>query len=511
MKNATLLRVALLLGALSLSVGCGSGGSSGAKAGTSAGAGGAASGTGGGSGSGSGASTGGVPAAPEHGVVVVPGKARTSYGGKVQLMALVGGLSDKTVTWSVTEGDSGGSVSAEGVYTAPMSSGTFHVVATANGDESLKGTSEVSVSAEAGTPPKLEVGKWTDLTPPNVNITCCPPYGLPAFDIDPGDPRTIYVCVDVGGMFKTTDGGTSWKQLGTDNQDQNIQDTTTFLDSPIAVKVDPNDPNHLYATEGVRGRALGFWVSTNGGDSWVKPKGFSEIAKTTTNDVTWLAVDPMDFKHILVGSHSQWPGKSNAGFVESRDGGETWIVHDPQPSWPNGSIGLHFLYAPELGIGDNKTWLVATDGDGFWKTKDAGATWTQVSKDVNIPHGGQQIYYSKVAPHYLYAGAHGFPARSKDNGDTWEKLGDNGLINATYYSLYGDGTTLYTSVSYTGDNAKGMPLPWMVSPEGDGAKWTEAPGGQTFSDGPLMQKFDAANNIMYSSNWGAGFLAYKVR
>src|SRR6478736_693588 len=449
----------------------------------------------------------------QNGVTVAPTTGHATFGGKIQFNALVNGLADKTVAWTVDEGTSGGAVTDTGVYTAPTTAGTYHVVATSNGDTSLKASAAVVV-VDGAALPALKVGVWTDITPPGLNLKCCPGtggngYGLPQFAIDASDPRKIIVCIDTMGLWKTNNGGTSWELMGKDDPNHYTDDTTTYIDSPIAIKIDPNNSNHLYATQGVRGKALGFWVSTDGGANWTKPAGFKAIAKDTTNDVTWLTVDPSDFKHVIVGSHAAWPGKSNAGFIESKDGGSTWVAHQPMPSWSGGSMGIHFLYSPKLGIGNSSTLLVSTDGDGFWKTTDDGANWKQVAKDISVPHGGNEIYYASNG--WIYAGAAGWPARSHDNGDTWEHLKDNGIPSGTYYSVHGDGTTLYTSISYTGDNAKGMPLPYSVSPESDGKTWTTMPGGQTFTDGPFMQRFDSANNILYSANWDAGFLALKVR
>jgi hypothetical protein len=445
-----------------------------------------------------------------NGVTITPANARVAISGNVQFQALVTGKSDMGVTWSVTEGMNGGTVSNTGLYTAPASSGSFHVVAASTADSTLMGVATVTVAAASGQPPVLKPGTWADLTPPGLNLKCCPgqggnSYGIPYFDIDPGDPRTLYVCVDQLGLWKTTDGGSTWALLG-NPKDTPSNTATTYLDSPIAIKVDPKDSNHLYATQGVRGVTQGFWVSHDAGKSWTKPQGFVDVSKLTTNDVTVLEIDPTDFNHALVGSHSSWPGLTNAGFVETKDGGTTWIAHQPQSSWPNGSMGIHFLYSPELGLGDGKTWLVSTDGNGFWKTSDAGQSWKVVAKDINIAHGGNQLYYSKAG--WLYAGATNYPARSKDNGDTWESLKNLGYN--PYYTVYGDGTTLYTQKSYTGTNTS-TPAPYYTSPEADGSTWTLMPGGQTFIDGPFMMKFDSANKIMYSSNWDTGFVALKVQ
>ena len=141
-------------------------------------------------------------------------------------------------------------------------------------------------------------------------------------------------------------------------------------------------------TQGVRGTSLGFWVTTNGGASWHWPAGFISIAATTTNDVTQMSVDPTDFNHVIVVSHSTWTGYSNAGIMETHDGGATFVAHPPVPSWSSGSLALNFLYDPASGQGDSNTYLVGDwTSNGMWKTKDDGNTFTQVTT-LAASHGG---------------------------------------------------------------------------------------------------------------------------
>ena len=114
---------------------------------------------------------------------------------------------------------------------------------------------------------------------------------------------------------------------------------------PLHVRIDPNDSNHLYAGDGVRGSSPGFFVSTDGGINFVKPQGFVDALKAAsigTDDIYEVAADPSDFKHLLLSFHSAWgwtdtKWNMDAGVLESKDGGTTWIVHEPRPDGARGT------------------------------------------------------------------------------------------------------------------------------------------------------------------------------
>lgn len=91
-------------------------------------------------------STGG--AAPNAIVVQVqPPSAQVAPGGAVSFAAQVTGTANTAVTWSVQEGAAGGSVTSGGAYTAPVTAGTYHVVAASQADARVSGTAAVTVTA----------------------------------------------------------------------------------------------------------------------------------------------------------------------------------------------------------------------------------------------------------------------------------------------------------------------------------------------------------------------------
>lgn len=347
--------------------------------------------------------------------------------------------------------------------------------------------------------PPLAPGEWKNITPPDVVMTSGNHVFCQGMAIDRAHPSTLYLCVcayDVskGGLYKTTDGGSTWAKAGQ-------------LDEPIHIVIDPKDSEHLYCVDGVRGSTPGFWTSTDGGKTWSHPPGLDASTHQPIGnlDLYSIAVDPTDFKHVLVTLHSPWSGPwkgtMNCGVLESKDCGDTWIAHDP-PAASKGGYGMaiFFLYDPVTKQGNANTWLFTAQQGGFFRTTDAGATWSQVY-NFQMTHGGNQLYRTRDG--VLYSGGYQYPARSADNGASWQQI-KNGLVYSWYMGICGDGTNLYIGCSNKGE-------PFFTSPEIDGQTWAPYKGGvQKFSEEPFEMYYDPANHLVYSASWGAGLLALKT-
>jgi photosystem II stability/assembly factor-like uncharacterized protein len=420
------------------------------------------------------------------------------------------GSSDEGVSTETGLDASSGGVTAVDATSAAASSseGTDDTAPGTSDDNGGDTTGEVPQRCGAPLPPGLPTdapalvaGEWTDISPAQV------PFGNDTFTqglaIDPCDPSILYLTVSAfeiapAGLFKSTNAGASWTRVAAVQTDQEGVD---HLDEPIRVRIDPGDPLHLYVVDGVRGATMGFWVSHDGGESFTMPAGFHDLEANEgifMFDTYDVAVDPTDFEHLLVSSHSPWSWEQPnvpAGVLESKDGGESWIVHPAEPSWTQGHA-INFLYAPEQGIGDADTWLLGTQNDGMWRTTDAGGSWTKVTETA-IQHGGGTIYYASNGT--LYASGTPSLLRSLDNGESWMSVGPPG---GGFTAVHGDGELLYTAMIYG-------PAPMSVSAEDDGITWTPQ-GEHQFGQGPFELAFDASNRILYSASWNDGLWALKL-
>jgi hypothetical protein len=133
----------------------GSGGSGG-SGGTPGGGGSGGTGVGGGGGGGSGGTAGSGGTVGDAGsggagpvtVQVQPDSVEVAPRGVARFEAVVTGRTDVSVTWSVQEGADAGSISAEGAYTAPDTTGVFHVIATSHADPGAHAEATVTVVAD---------------------------------------------------------------------------------------------------------------------------------------------------------------------------------------------------------------------------------------------------------------------------------------------------------------------------------------------------------------------------
>ncbi len=339
--------------------------------------------------------------------------------------------------------------------------------------------------------PELPLGEWVFLGPHE------PEYGTDlnftqGMTIDPCNPANLYTTMvgftesvrENNGIYRSTNAGASWDKVG-------------HLDFPIRVRVDPEDPLHIYACDAVSGSQMGFWISDDGGENFAMPGGFSEWASEFgTYDVYHLEPDPTDFDHVLLGFHSGW-ADGTSGVLETLDGGDSWIEH-PVIATGAGS-DVFFLFEPSLGIGSPDTWLFSTQDNGYWRTTDAGESWSQVS-EVNMQHGGASIYYAPNG--ILYASSAQYILRSDDNGASFTHLDPE---TPGYLTVTGDGEYLYTG------RHGGSPV-WRA-PLDDDQTWSEfGPTPEVFYvSSPFEMVTDHDNHILYMAHTGQGVWARKLQ
>ncbi len=261
----------------------------------------------------------------------------------------------------------------------------------------------------------------------------------------PSQPNTYYFGSTGGGVWKTTDGGQTWK---------NVSDGF-FGGSIGAVAVSEWDPNVIYVGGGentVRGNVShgeGMWKSTDAGKTWTK------IGLEDSRHIPRVRIHPRnpELVYAAVLGHLFGPN-AQRGVYRSKDGGKTWerVLFANENA---GAIDLimdpanpRILYA--------STWRVRRtpyslesggEGSALWKSIDGGDTWKDISANKGLPKGPLGIIGVTVSPsnpqnvYAMVEAAEGGVFRSRDGGDTWEKTNDNRELRqrAWYYTrIYAD-------------------------------------------------------------------------
>ncbi len=197
---------------------------------------------------------------------------------------------------------------------------------------------------------------------------------LEAMAIQPDNPNVVYIGGDIEGIFKTTDGGLTWKNINA-NLGTDYKDRGNYFIQEIVVA--PNDAsfNTVYICT-----LDGLFKTTDGGESWhlVYPQNPS-----TEDDfipVSYFTIDkdnPNVFWAGIGEAHASLAGKGK--LLKSTDAGLTWneIIVTAQPAV------IHGIFIDPTSNVNNRTIYTSTNF-GMFKSTDNGTTWVQ--KNNGFPH-----------------------------------------------------------------------------------------------------------------------------
>ncbi len=257
-----------------------------------------------------------------------------------------------------------------------------------------------------------------------------PTQSMGALAIDPVDTNIVYAGTgeanfginqfDGAGLFKSSDGGNTWRRVGAGT----LPDYARVSD----LIVDPKNTSTLYAAipDGVRADTLnGLYKSTDGGETWrlVFPGMMTDVVLDPQNPSTLYTVS----SGVSAGVPVPRPG-----MFKSIDGGATWTQLDvgvPPESMGRTSIAISasdprvlFIGVSELSGANTRTWLL-----GVFKSTDAGATWTKcpVPYDYLVAQGwfDNIVGIHPTNPDIVYAGGVSL-IRTSDGGATWTRIPD---------------------------------------------------------------------------------------
>ena len=262
-----------------------------------------------------------------------------------------------------------------------------------------------------------------------------------------GSPDTFYFGAAGGGIWKTIDAGRTWRSVGDE-----------LPPAIGALAVAPSAPDTIYVGTGqvslrydlTPGR--GVFKSTDGGKTW------KSLGLAATHDIGRIWVDPHNPDIVMVGALGHLFGpNSERGIYRSTDGGKTW-THALAINDETGIVDLagdptnpNQLYAAAWQT-RNYPWLDyfephAGPGSGIYRSTDGGVTWTRLTGNgwptgslgrigIAVTHAGQgtRIYAT------VDSKTEGGVWRSDDGGDHWIHVNSEAEIfgNAYFSRLVAD-------------------------------------------------------------------------
>ncbi|MEW6511369.1 MAG: glycosyl hydrolase [Bacteroidota bacterium] len=256
--------------------------------------------------------------------------------------------------------------------------------------------------------------------------------------VDLHDRSRYFVAVASGGVWKTTNAGTTWTPVFDKQSSYSIG----------CVAIDPRNPSVIWVGTGENNsqRSVsygdGVYRSEDGGSSW------ENMGLKSSEHIGKILIDPRDSRVVYVAAQGPlWNPGGDRGLYKTTDGGKTWeavltiskntgvtdVVMDPR--------NPDLLYAAAYQR-RRHVWTLINGGpeSAIYRSEDGGADWKKLTSGLPSEDMGRiGLTIPPTAPDIVYATIEaalgkGGLYRSTDRGASWEKRGDYVSASAQYYS-----------------------------------------------------------------------------
>jgi len=262
------------------------------------------------------------------------------------------------------------------------------------------------------------------------------------FAVREDKPSEYYVAVASGGVWKTTNSGTTWKPIFDEQGSYSIG----------CVTLDPNNHHVVWVGTGENNNQRsvaygdGIYKSLDGGENW------THMGLKNSEHISKILIDPNNSNVVYAAAYGPlWSSGGDRGVYKSIDGGETWqpvlqisehtgiadLVMDPRDP--------DVLYAAAHQRRRHVyTYISGGPESALYKTVDGGETWTRQTKGLpEVELGRIGLAISPVNPDYVFAIVEaaddkgGF-FRSVNRGETFTKLSDYTTSGNYYVEIFCD-------------------------------------------------------------------------
>ncbi len=367
----------------------------------------------------------------------------------------------------------------------------------------------------------IDMEKFKEFKPRNIG-----PAGMSgrvtAIDVVTNQPGIIYIGTASGGLWKSESGGVNWDPIFEKEPVMSIGSIAIDQSNPDVVYVGTGEGNPRNSNNG----GNGIYKSLDGGKSW------KHLGLDNTRHIHRIIVNKSNPDIIFAGSiGSPWAPHPEKGVFKSTNGGNTWskvlFVNDltgcadliADPNNPNKLFAAMWEH-------QRKPWTFNSGGkgSGLYRTIDSGNTWERISDDDGLPKGDLGRIGVAVAPsnskivYALVESKKNALYKSEDGGYKWKKINDkNNIGNRPFYysEIYVDPInenrvySLYSFVNVSEDGGKSFST--FASSYGildgihpDHHAWYIHPTNPNFiidgNDGGLNITFDRGENWRFIEN-----------
>jgi photosystem II stability/assembly factor-like uncharacterized protein len=265
-----------------------------------------------------------------------------------------------------------------------------------------------------------------------------------AVAMHPSDMQTIYAGAASGGIFKSTNTGTTWEPVFEDALSLSIGDIAIAPSNPEIIWVGTGEANAGGGSMSYDG--FGIYKSEDAGNTW------QHVGLENSGSIGRLAVHPADPGTCFVAAMGRlFSNNPERGIFRTTDGGESWenvlyvndsvggidiVIHPDHPDTLYASMWERVRRPDRRNYGGR--------GCGIYRSFDGGDTWTELSGGlpVNTPSNGRIGFdISQSDPNILYAiyadniGYFAGVYKTTNGGNTWVRTNDSALDDI--YSSYG--------------------------------------------------------------------------
>lgn len=334
------------------------------------------------------------------------------------------------------------------------------------------------------------------------------------FAVNPKNHSEIYVGVGAGNIWKTTNNGTTWTPVFDKYGAYAIG----------CLKMDPDNPAVVWAGTGenTHQRQLGYgdgvYKTEDGGASW-KNMGLKE-----SRQIGMIAIDPGNTDVVYVACEgSIWGPGGDRGLFKTTDGGITWtkILGISENTGINNVLldprNPDILYATSE---QRRRHVFTKIGGGpesaVYKSKDAGKTWNKIMTGLpSVDIGGMGIAISPVNPDVLYliieaSGESSGFYRTVNRGASWEKMSSYASSGQYYNEIYCDPKNVdkVYSTETVSKVSTDAGKTWTAIGNNqrhvdDHALWIDPDNTSHLyigGDGGIYESFDEGKNYIFKSN-----------